>query len=110
MGTLDDILILRKGESLVERNIDFSEIDEIATGEQTIDEVPTLTVLDSSGTTSAHLTVSGVTLDPTFSIVQFKITVEDDAVEGDEYEISCPVLLSEGATIRECLGVVIERC
>lgn len=115
MGTLDGVLVLRKGESLVEEMVDFGYRHEIADG-QTISVAPTITVVDADGSSSSHLTISAVALaagdilGTAGSAVTFKVTVTSDAVEGADYEIVIPVLLSGGATIKECLGVTVEKC
>jgi hypothetical protein len=114
VGTVDGILILRKGESLVEVEIDLSDRHEIVDG-QTISSDPSPSVLDADGDTTTDLTVSSVargtgTIGTTNTSVTFEVTVNAAAVEGDEYEIKFPIVLSGGATIVECLGVTIEKC
>lgn len=107
MGTIDGTLILHKGESLVEASISWADRHEVATGSQSISS-PAIDVLDSDGDTSSDLTVTGVTV--VGDAVQFKVTVEDSAVEGAEYELKNWVTLSGGARVNECLIVSIEPC
>lgn len=114
MGTVDGILVLHTNESLVEVEIDFSDRHEIVAG-QTLSADPTITVLDADGASSSDLTVSSVArgtgaIGTTNTSITFKVTVNAAADEGAEYEIVCPVTLSGGATIKECLGVTIEKC